>query len=204
MLFRKFKKSLAFTLISSVISFASPAQANPRMDTPFQGFHIKQEIVKKNHVLVSRPNQTQINILEIIDGNKIKSLKDYVLWLQKNIAYKRDSKEAWSMPKETLQNKYGDCEDYAFLNQSVLQVLGYRSRVLGIKSKTEAHAICLFEYKGHYLFFDNAKLKTTSIQNMDDFSKFLNQKYGPHRLFELNQETKRWKLLYAPSQASLI
>ena len=103
------------------------------------------------------------------------------------------------LTKTSLAQKYGDCEDYAFLNQSVLQVLGYRPRVLGIKNKKEAHAICLFEHEGYYLFFDNAKLKTTSIQNMDDFLKFLNRKYGPYRLFELNQNTKRWKLLHVSS-----
>lgn len=65
-------------------------------------------------------------------------------WVGNNIEYKYDSevygKEHWQLPKETIQRRTGDCEDYAILLCSLLRADGWDSNsvyvILGEKSNS--------------------------------------------------------------------
>ncbi len=53
-------------------------------------------------------------------------------WVSGNIVYKSDSSnhgssEYWQLPRETLDSRTGDCEDYAILTASLLRAAGWKS-----------------------------------------------------------------------------
>ncbi len=153
---------------------------------------IRQEIYSVNGVTVCQSSPLDTEIVRLINKNNIRSVEDYANWLQKNIQYEKDKgKDAWAAPQVTLKRKYGDCEDYSFLNVAVLRVLGYESRVLVMKGITGCHAICVFQKNGYYFWFDNAELKKTSIRTIADFGRYLHDEYGCNHLLALNREVKR-------------
>ena len=97
--------------------------------------------------------------------NNIKSIEDYILWLQANIKYKRDeNQDYWADPEETLKNKLGDCEDFAFFNQAALHVFGYQSNVVALLRPFRSHAVCVFKDNGNYVIIDNNQLKRTQAK----------------------------------------
>lgn len=148
---------------------------------------IGQEIYKTNNVWVVRPVPLDERIVNIVNINRILSLEDYVQWLRENIKYREDGeKDYWSTPKETLQNRFGDCEDYAFLNEAVLRVFGYQPKVLAIKVRGFDHAICVFEENGYYSWIDNTELKRTETKSISEFSDYLSTQYGCSHLVTLN------------------
>ena len=117
----------------------------------------------------------------LIDEN-IRSIEDYTQWLGENIRYQSDGDmDTWSSPEETLTRKYGDCEDFAFLSEAVLRVLGYQPRVMAYTKgkEEEGHAICAFKKGDHYLYFDNAELKKTYATSMEQFARHIDSKDSP-------------------------
>ena len=46
-------------------------------------------------------------------------------WINSEITYEPDSGEYWKLPRETLEQKTGDCEDQAILLCSLLRAVGY-------------------------------------------------------------------------------
>jgi predicted transglutaminase-like cysteine proteinase len=168
-----------------------------------QYFIIRQDKYKAGSVLVSVPNQTDTTILDLLKNSGIRTLEDYARWLAENIKYKTDeAKDTWAQAQETLQRKSGDCEDYAFLNAAVLNVLGYHPKVLGLKGVRASigrlignHAICVFTKDCHYLYFDNEKLKTTYASSIAEFLKYIFTRFNCLSISELwlndkNQEKK--------------
>jgi len=166
-----------------------------------KGLIIRQEIFETNGVLVCRPAPLDEEIRHIIINNNIGSLKDYVGWLKENIKYKRDNKgDYWSTPEETLQKRYGDCEDYAFLNVAVLQLLGYQPKVLAMGGLGGIHAICVFEENGYFSWIDNTELKKTQTQSILEFAKYLFSEYGCCYLLTVSLKTKDWDILFKKSE----
>jgi len=154
---------------------------------------IPQERYETNGVFISRPSSTGERIRNIIVFNNIQTLDGYALWLHKNIKYKRDKgKDSWSSPGETLQKKYGDCEDLAFLNEAVLRALNYQPKVLIVVRPLNNHAICVFKENSYYSLIDNTKLIRTKTGTILEFSKFLFMKYGFSSLREINFKTRQW------------
>jgi hypothetical protein len=170
-------------------------------------FIIRQETFKIGEVLVSRLTQIDIIILDMLKANGIRSLEDYAKWLRENIKYKKDEGgDIWASPEETLERKYGDCEDYAFLNAAVLQVLGYHPKVLAVECARilmgrlmPNHAICVVEKYGRYLYFDNGKLKVTDASSMEEFAKYIFTYYKCSSISELAFNNKKWQTLFAKS-----
>lgn len=159
---------------------------------------IGQDAYRVGAVLISEPNQTEAMILEMLNANGIKLLEDYTEWLKENIEYKKDEgDDIWTMPEETLKRKYGDCEDFAFLNAAVLNTLGFRPKVLGVNGArvltgnlTGNHAICVFEKDGRYLYFDNEKLKTTEASSIEEFARHIFVHYNCYSISELTFENR--------------
>ena len=168
---------------------------------PIRGFHITQERLANNGVLVSRPVQLDQNIVTIVTQNRIRSIEDYAAWLDRTMTYQAEGKmqDQWLTPQEFLKAKRGDCEDFAFLNSLVLRVLGYKPHVVTLKSSRNAHAICAFEYRGKFYWFDNAKLKTSSASDLIAFAQEVTDEYNYSSSSELDPSSKKSNLLYQRS-----
>lgn len=82
-------------------------------------------------------------------------------WLFKNIRFVEDVGEYWQSPIETLNRKKGDCEDFAFLTQELLNQIDINSVVVGVVNSyvydNIPHMVCIFEYNGQYRVMDNYK-----------------------------------------------
>jgi len=181
-------------LFSSSVGFASC------VGTVGGNFIIRQETVRLGSVLVSRPSEIDTHIAGFLSTNNIKTLDEYAVWVEKNIKYKADVQyDTWSSPEETLSRLYGDCEDYAFLNASVLRVLGYESKIMVLGTSERDHAICVFEKDGNYFWFDNSELKRTDTVTMRKFGKYIFKKYACSRILEINPETKKSSMLFIKS-----
>lgn len=193
---RKNIKKLAFFITMAVgISLSFPvclfAYEQKRAYSP-RKLVIRQETYSANGISVCRPLPLDIEILDLINKNNIRSVEDYADWVKKNIRYEKDKgKDTWAAPQITLKRKYGDCEDYAFLNAAVLCVLGYQPKVLAMKGLTGCHAICVFQENGYYFWIDNTELKKTSTRTFADFGRYLHDEYGCNRLLVLKQEVER-------------
>jgi len=154
-------------------------------------FVIRQETFQANGVYVCRPLPLDEKIMDILRNNNIYSLNAYVKWVSKNIMYAEDENgDEWLSPEETLERRYGDCEDYAFLNQAVLQVFGYQSKVIAMEGIDNSHAICVFKYKEIYYWIDNSTLKKTTAKSLAGLRRHLFKVYGYRKVFSLNFKDK--------------
>lgn len=190
----KFFGGLSLIFCWSTLTFADEL-------TPVTHLHVANEVSRQNGVLISRPQPLYQKIVDLITRNKIASLEDYAKWLEDNIRYQHDGKiDTWASAEETLQRKIGDCEDYVLLNISVLEVLGYRPHFIAlVRNGRRTHAICTFEHNGHILWFDNAKLKKTSMTSLNQLAKKIGEQYNYSTLLEFNRQTKNWNVLYKKS-----
>ena len=189
----------SFGCFAFLFYFTSFAFANEI--TPISHLYIAQETLRHDGVWISRPQALHQEIADLIANNHIQSLEDYAQWLKNNIRYQNDGRtDTWTSPQETLRKKFGDCEDYAFLTATVMEVLGYKPHFLAlVKNGRRAHAICTFEYNGHFLWFDNAQLKKTTVTSLEQLAKNLSEQYNYSALIELNLRTKNWNLVYKKS-----
>ncbi len=163
-------------------------------DTGFAGnIVIRQERYKIGSVSIVKPVSVDLRILNIINLEGIKSIEDYALWLKENVKYRKDdSADVWSLPDETLTRKYGDCEDFAFLNAAFLHVMGYKPKVMAIVGgiRKGGHAICAFRKGDHYLWFDNAELKKIPAASIEEFTKHIFRRYACLGLFEIDLDNR--------------
>ena len=143
-------------------------------------------------ILISRPSCAGEKIRNIFIFNDIGTIDGYISWLNDNIKYKSDTpKDTWSLPSETLRRKYGDCEDLAFLNETVLNMLGYKPQVIAVIRPFNNHAICVFKENLNYSLIDNTKLIRTKIDTPYKFNQFLFIKYGCKALKSIDYKTKQ-------------
>jgi hypothetical protein len=61
----------------------------------------------------------------------------------------------WKKPEETIRDKGGDCEDFAFLVDRVLSERGYKTYVLAVYFPKSAHAITIIKIDEKYTMFSN-------------------------------------------------
>lgn len=165
---------------------------------PAFALNIRQEQYVRDGVLISRPNTDDIQIVRILAAQDIRSIEDYALWLQKNIRYQKDDlNDAWDGPRQTIQRRYGDCEDFAFLTEAVLRIWGYETQVLALHTPGKTgHAICVFIKNGEYYIFDNARLLKTRAASLKELAAQIFQ-YNRHAyLSKLDLATHRWQVLF--------
>jgi len=166
--------------------------AENKNQTFIGNLRIFQEKYEVNGILISRLSTTGEKIRNIIIFNNIRTLDDYASWLRENIRYKKDrDKDSWSQPEETLQRKYGDCEDLAFLNEAVLKALDYRPKVLVIGRPLNNHAICVFKENNYYSLLDNTNYIKTRIETLRQFNEFLFRRYAFSSVWEIDYKTKK-------------
>jgi hypothetical protein len=161
---------------------------------------ISQEKYQVGSILISRPHPVDEKMRDLIIFNNIKTLDDYIVWLETNIKYKKDEgQDNWSEPQETLQKKYGDCEDFAFLNAAFLRVAGFQPKVLGVMRHLGGnHAICVFKENGYYSWIDNNQLERTQAVSILQFAEYIFAKYGCASLRELKLKTRGYDIVYLP------
>jgi len=176
--------------------------ASENSNTNFKrSFVVRQEIVGIKGVFVCRPHPVDEKIMNIISNNAISSFEDYIHWLKENIKYESDNwRDCWSMPEETLRRKYGDCEDYAFLNAAFLSVFGYDPKVLAVTKPEGIHAICVFEENGYYCWIDNTDLRRSSAQSMLEFSKYIFEEYHGYYLLKPNFKNRKWDVFFGDGE----
>lgn len=197
---QKFSKILLMAIIASgLLSLAviGPVLAQQTESGLIRDLKIRQEIKKEEGVLMSRPQEIDLKILEIIRVNKIHSFEDYSRWLEDNIRYRKDQRwDIWSNPKATLQKRSGDCEDYAFLTVAVARLLGYEPRFIAFVRNKFAHAVCAFKRDGYYVWFDNARFITTQARTLEEFGDYITQEYKYNELHELDFTSREWRPVY--------
>ncbi len=176
--------------------YALPCFAQPE-SIALRPFQVRQERFAKNGVLVSRPVESDQKIVDIVSQNKIHTIEDYAVWLEKNMTYQADhGKDQWLTPQEFLKIKRGDCEDFAFLNAQVLSVVGFSAHIITLSSAQNAHAICAFEHNGKFYWFDNAKLKSSAATNLTSLAQEITHSLNYLRSFELDPASKHTTLIY--------
>jgi predicted transglutaminase-like cysteine proteinase len=160
-------------------------------------FHIRQETSSANGVLVSRPQPDDRMILDLFDTNRIHSVEDYAQWLQQNIKYQSDARgDAWLSPQQTLAQKSGDCEDFAFLNSAAIRVLGYEPHFLALVARHGSHAVCVFKKNDRYVWLDNAKVRKTETSSLTELARQLIANYHYSQVLELDLKTHQWQTVY--------
>jgi predicted transglutaminase-like cysteine proteinase len=88
---------------------------------------------------------------ERIDSVKgLKTPKDVIVWVRRNVSYQRDSEDYWQSPAETLNRKAGDCEDFAILARALLIGAGFDSSDMWLLIgrdliAREEHAVLVFK-----------------------------------------------------------
>lgn len=102
------------------------------------------------------------------------------IWLQQNFTYKMDEIEHFKKPKDMIKDKIGDCEDFAFLTNAILNDLKIKNKVLAIGLFTDkdgnrsGHAICVFKYNGSWQFLDNQYYREV---NYKSFYELIDKEY---------------------------
>jgi predicted transglutaminase-like cysteine proteinase len=113
--------------------------------------------------------------------NKLYNPKDISNWLIKNIEYVSDNEtwnksEYWQTPLETISKRTGDCEDFAFVAQELLNQIGIESCVIGMYYVfiEGGHAVCIFKWEGRYYILDNGSLikGTSTDENIRDLLQY--------------------------------
>lgn len=162
---------------------------------------LRQQRYVNNGVLISRPVPFDERIIDIIFFNNIRSIPDYLQWLKSNIVYRKDIEgDIWSRPLDTLKSGFGDCEDFSFLNEAVLNFLGFKPKVLTLMRIGCNHAICVFKQEnGYYSLIDNTRLVYTKSKNMTELAKYLFSVYHCYSLGTAQLNTKTQQVLYKRS-----
>jgi len=179
-----------------------PAYALDEECTDFRkNLIVSQEKYQVGSILISQPHPVDEKMRDLIIFNNIRTLDDYISWLEKNIKYKKDKgQDEWAGPQETLRKKYGDCEDFAFLNAAFLRVAGFQPKVLGVMRRLGGnHAICAFKENGYYSWIDNNQLERTQAESILQFAEYIFVKYGCSSLRELKLQTKGYDVVYLPN-----
>jgi len=150
------------------------------------------------------PDITDEKIFDIIVSFRISSVNDYTQWLQQTISYRSDGPlDQWASPEQTLKRRNGDCEDYAFLNQAVLRVLGYQPQVFVFGRSGVDHAVCVFKRGAYYCWIDNTTLKTTHTEELQEFAAAIFRTTDFSHISKLNRQDHTWGILFRRSQFDL-
>ncbi len=73
-------------------------------------------------------------------------------------------------PQQTLNDKAGDCSDFAELTQAVFKEIGISGEIVVIKFANDkfGHAIFVWKENGRYNYFDTTTMKKTKFTSIQD------------------------------------
>jgi len=93
------------------------------------------------------------------------------LWATANIKQRKESKDWWQDPENTLLRGYGDCDDFASLWYAGLRYLGVPPDAVGVYWLTKPHVICGVELPGESAFaLDNLE---RGLKPLDEYTWWL-------------------------------
>ncbi|MDP8297150.1 MAG: hypothetical protein RAP41_03085 [Candidatus Orphnella occulta] len=83
------------------------------------------------------------------------------------------------------------------MNKTFLQVLAYKPKVVALlrRGTRKGHAVCVFQEKGHYIWFDNTTYKRTTAASMQDLANHILKRSLYSRLEEINFENSKQVVL---------
>lgn len=186
---RVFKRHAAITL-SILISSQLSARASDILPVtplePIGTFQLRQSEIDKKFITL------------FLEKQNIHNLDEYIVWFKQNIHYKSDGgSDQWSTPIETILRRSGDCEDLAFLNKTVLEVLGIESKVLGTQKGSAHHVFCVFQHNQKIYIFDNMNCIRTKAESIEEIAVFLYEKYNINYLLEVSLYPRSISLLFS-------
>ncbi len=189
--------TLTIFLAADAHASSAPAPSN----TPLI-YKIRREVRSANGVQINAPHTEDLKIVDFLSEKNIRSFEGYREWLERNFRYREDVyDDVWSPPEETLGNGYGDCEDYAFLSEAVLRVLGFEPAVAGMAGGhgEAGHALCYFKKDGAYAWFDSGVLRRTDISDKEAFLKHLLERYSFALAFDVDPKSDNRPFLAVPT-----
>jgi predicted transglutaminase-like cysteine proteinase len=193
----KYSQNFCFLISGFLIVSASIQATIAAASQIAPAFHIRQERTSSQQVLVSRPNPQDLLIASFLRFNNIASLEDYARWLKNNMLFQsQEQDDLWPKPEDILKRKSGDCEDYAILTSSVVQVLGYEPQIMAFIRPGGAHAVCAFKVDGYYVWLDNDEVKMTNARTLNEFSQHIAAHYKYNQVMEFDLVNKKWELVY--------
>lgn len=160
-------KNLILTISLLFVSFSVNAECIYIKDEPYIEY-IKY--LEEGRCVVFE--KTEREIKEIPVDEKIEQ------YMIDNFTYQNEDEEYWKTPSETLRDKGGDCEDFAFFVQEELKKHNIESDVLAIYWKEEGdltgHAITIYREDENINYFSNQYLYKT---NHKTIKELLNNRY---------------------------
>jgi len=102
-------------------------------------------------------------------------------WIWFNITYTKDKdqygkREYFADPQETLENRKGDCEDFAWLAYKTLEVMDYVPYLLAVQPKNQLsqHMICAYrDEKGWYYMCSTVRLRyCKGAETLEDVAEY--------------------------------
>lgn len=105
---------------------------------------------------------------------KIRSPKDLSKYMRKNFKFVEDADnfnkvDYWQSPKEMLENKKGDCEDFAVFAHEALTELGIESQMVSMYGKNRfAHTVTVFKQDGKYSVFNDGRLYNYDTDKIEE------------------------------------
>jgi transglutaminase-like putative cysteine protease len=102
-----------------------------------------------------------------------KTVDEVAIWLKEGFTYQNEEEghDHWKYPNETLEDRGGDCEDFAILVQDVLREQGIKVHIFVIvfDDITSAHAMAFFrDDDGIIHYFSNNNYKKTNRTKLSD------------------------------------
>ena len=115
--------------------------------------------------------QPQARLAEAIDGLRTegfaRKVRSVNVLVNRYVAYRRDIDnygviDHWATPREMLERRSGDCEDYAILKMALLRELGVPASsmsvvILGDESRGLFHAVLSLRTNRGHLILDNVR-----------------------------------------------
>ena len=97
-----------------------------------------------------------LNVVKELDT--VEKLSDYTRWF----TFTADVEDTWKTPTELLNDKFGDCEDFARWYVDILvRVIGITEarfvvyNGLNLRKEFTGHGVCVFPYQGKLAIFSN-------------------------------------------------
>lgn len=149
-----------------------------------------------------QPVQPDGSITGFLAREGLNDFSSYASWAATHLSYKKDpGDDAWSSPLDTLNRRYGDCEDLAFLHLDVARRFGYTGRVLGFEIKGETHAVSVILIDGKYAVFDNTTLHADRARTIEELYAYMILKYQSRYAMALRNQPRRISLIYAKKKS---
>lgn len=160
-------------------------------------------LVLVNSLLMTAEANTQaldrgLSLRELaLELNTPEAIADF-LW--KNIQFEKDQRqfgveEYWQKPEELLQNRKGDCEDFAVLAHQLFKMNGISSYILNLYGGRYAHTVCVFKERGKYNVMDLDQVRRIEANSLSEVAESLHSDWDKAAIVEPKKESRSAKII---------